>query len=213
MKIEFNPNRKVFPLPRLMPGVPPFPVKTFSLEEFHKCIDDGMFVNEDKVELIYGFMYQYGAITPRYCTVRRNLRECFYEHAIDPSEFHVSGAGSITIAVNQSEPEPDLMIVRGPGDVYTNRHPYPEDVHIVFEASDETLDFDRTIRLEMYAQAGIPEYWIANIIDDRLEVYTRPEAGEAPRYESVKHYMPYETVEVALPGKQPFNLAVSDILR
>ena len=74
-------------------------------------------------------------------------------------------------------PEPDLMLVTDPEKVYPD-HPHPEDVFLLVEVSDSTLLKDRTLKLALYAQHAIPEYWIVNLKDKRLEVYTEPRGDE-----------------------------------
>ncbi len=73
-----------------------------------------------------------------------------------------------------SEPEPDLMLLRPAPDDYTSRHPLPEDVILLIEVSDTTLDYDRREKLPAYGRAGIPEVWILNLSDRTIEVYREP---------------------------------------
>ena len=58
---------------------------------------------------------------------------------------------------------------------YLDHHPYPEDIHLLIEVADRTLSRDRGAKLIIYARAGIPEYWIVNLIEQQLEVYTEPD--------------------------------------
>jgi Uma2 family endonuclease len=76
------------------------------------------------------------------------------------------------------EPEPDGAIVRGTKDDYRERHPGPQDVLCVIEVADASLRRDRTIKLRIYADSGIPHYVIVNLPDRIVEVYTEPIAGK-----------------------------------
>jgi Uma2 family endonuclease len=76
------------------------------------------------------------------------------------------------------DPQPDVAVVRGPAGTYDERFPGPEDVLLVVEVSDSSLEQDRTIKLAAYAEAAIPEYWLVNLPDRSLEVYRDPVAGE-----------------------------------
>jgi Uma2 family endonuclease len=76
---------------------------------------------------------------------------------------------------NNSEPEPDIVIARLREDNYLDSHPTPADIILVIEVADSTLGFDRNTKAPLYAAAGISEYWIVNLVDDRLEVYSQPE--------------------------------------
>ena len=74
-------------------------------------------------------------------------------------------------------------MVRGDTRQYLDRHPGPEDVAIVIEVSDTTLGRDRTIKKRTYARAGIPVYWIVNLVEGQVEVYDRPSGdSEQPDY-------------------------------
>jgi Uma2 family endonuclease len=75
---------------------------------------------------------------------------------------------------NHSEPQPDFMLVKPVVDNYRSRHPKPEDVFLLVEVSDSTLDTDLEVKLPVYARAGIEEVWIVNMDDRRLEVYREP---------------------------------------
>lgn len=73
-----------------------------------------------------------------------------------------------------SEPEPDVMLLKPVADDYISRHPQPDDVFLLIEVSDTTLDFDRDEKLPAYGRAGIAEVWIVNLIDGTVEVYREP---------------------------------------
>jgi Uma2 family endonuclease len=76
------------------------------------------------------------------------------------------------------DPQPDVAIVRGRLGTYDDRFPGPEEVLLVVEVSDSSLEQDRTIKLPAYAAAGIPESWIVNLRERKLEVYRDPVDGE-----------------------------------
>src|SRR5262249_62096530 len=82
------------------------------------------------------------------------------------------------------EPEPDISIVRGANADYRSRVPGPADVAMLVEVSDSTLGQDQGLKLAAYARDGIPVYWIVNLVDRQVEVYTRP--VKAGRYRSPK---------------------------
>lgn len=87
--------------------------------------------------------------------------------------FHLRCQLPVALLPTQA-PEPDLAIIRGSPVDYRGRHPGPNDIVAVFEVSDSSLEFDRTTKQELYAAAGIPTYWIINLIDNVVEVYQRP---------------------------------------
>ena len=85
------------------------------------------------------------------------------------------------------EPEPDVAVVVGPRDRYRVRHPGPGDVTLLIEVSESSLDHDRSDKLRAYARGAIPTYWIVNLVDRRVEVYTEPVEGG---YASCLHFTP-----------------------
>jgi Uma2 family endonuclease len=78
------------------------------------------------------------------------------------------------------EPEPDLALVRGSIDAYRTHHPGPRDVELIVEVAESSLKRDRTRKLAIYARAGIPSYWIVNLVSDQVEVYTEPSGPSEP---------------------------------
>lgn len=73
-----------------------------------------------------------------------------------------------------SEPEPDFMLLKPNPDFYCSRHPNADDVLLLIEVADSSLEFDQKQKLRLYSLHGIPEYWLLNLIDNCLEVYRHP---------------------------------------
>lgn len=108
-------------------------------------------------------------------------------------------------------PEPDLAIVRGAPTDYCGRHPGPADIAAVFEVADSSLEFDRDTKLQLYALAGIPVYWIANLIDNVIEVYERPD-GPSSTYAGRVNYKSGNFIELTLSANVSLALRADDIL-
>jgi len=107
------------------------------------------------------------------------------------------------------EPEPDVAIIRGSDADYKHRHPGPADVALLVEVSDTSLSLDRGLKRSAYARDGIPVYWIVNLVDRQVEVYTGPgPAGYATRQD----FPPGQYVPVVIDGQQCAPIAVDDIL-
>lgn len=105
------------------------------------------------------------------------------------------------------EPQPDVAVVRGPKGRYRARFPAPEDLILVVEVSDSTLDHDRNLKLPAYAAAGVAECWLVNLPEQRVEVYRDP---SPTGYRTRRLYLSGETVEpLALSGA---TIAASDLL-
>ena len=78
---------------------------------------------------------------------------------------------------DRSEPQPDVVVLKPREDFYENGHPKPEDVLLVIEVSDSTLQYDRRVKVPLYARAGIPEVWIVNLVDESVETFADPSEG------------------------------------
>ena len=100
---------------------------------------------------------------------------------------------------------------RPPSENRDDDHPAAADVYLLIEVSDSNLVGDRTTKLELYVENGIVEYWIVNLPDDCVEVYTRPAAAE-PRYDSKVVYGRGQSVPLAIAGLAPANIPVDSLL-
>ncbi len=145
--------------------------KRFTIEDYHRLIELGFLTENDRVELIRGELMQMVAKgTPHTVCNTRLVRELVIlvqERGI------VRGQEPITLPPN-SEPEPDLVIARYRPDDYLSAHPQPADILLVAEVADSTLKYDQEVKLTLYAESGISNYWIFNLVASCLEVYTQP---------------------------------------
>jgi Uma2 family endonuclease len=117
-----------------------------------------------------------------------------------------------TILLRRSVPEPDLVVARGPEETYAERHPGPKDTVLVVEVSDATLSSDRGFKGALYARARIPIYWIVNLVNHRVEVYTDPKAGRSPAYRARSDCAVDESVPLVLDGREIARIPVREIL-
>ena len=103
--------------------------------------------------------------------------------------------------------------MRGPAQRYLTGHPGPGDVAIVIEVSDSTLSTDRNFKGRIYARAAIGEYWVINLVDRQVEVYTDP-TGDVPdpQYRQRRDYGPAEELPFVLAGQELARFRVSDLL-
>lgn len=105
------------------------------------------------------------------------------------------------------------MIVRGETRQYRDRHPGPEDVALIVEVADSTLERDRGVKRKVYARAGIPVYWIINLLESVLEVYEEPSGPtEDADYRRRRDYGLSDSVPVMIGGREVGRVAVRDLL-
>jgi len=104
---------------------------------------------------------------------------------------------------------PDIAIVRGNPRVYAKHHPMPEDISLLIEISDTTLYKDRKQKLPSYARSGIPVYWIVNVFEHQVELYTKPVADQ---YGSKLVFSAGQSVPVVIDGVEVGQIAVDDFM-
>jgi hypothetical protein len=148
----------------------PPPDYRLSVSQYHRMIEVGILTEEHPVELLEGWLVQKPERHPRHENTVHRLKQVF--DRLLGSEWLVRVKSGITMA--ESEPEPDLAVVRGPNERFKDRHPGPTDVVLVVEVTDSTLTHDRTVKARIYARARLAEFWIVNLKDNVIEAYRDP---------------------------------------
>ena len=105
-------------------------------------------------------------------------------------------------------PEPDVVVVRGNWRDYANRYPEPADVAMVVEVASSSLHEDRMMAV-IHGAGGVPTYWIINLVDRQVEVYSDPFQGG---YRSRVEFKPGQAIPVVIDGRQVGTIAVDDVL-
>jgi Uma2 family endonuclease len=151
----------------------------FTADQYQQMGEIGLFRKEDRVELLEGVIYQMTPIGSWHNGSISAINMMFASQLAGRAVVQVQG--SFHLSPN-SEPEPDLLVLRFRSDFYRSALPGPEDVLLLVEVAETSLGYDRNFKLPLYARGGIPELWIVNRRDARVEVYREPR-GDA--YESV----------------------------
>jgi Uma2 family endonuclease len=179
-----------------------------TVEQYHRLIQAGALTEDDRVELLSGWLVVKKPHTPAHDARVSQAHEVL--RARLPANWFVRNQSGLTTA--DSEPEPDLAVVVGPLRRYFARHPGPEDVGLVVEVADVTLEGDRD-KGRVYAAAGLPVYWIVNIGDSQVEVYTGPSGpGPSPAYGQRQDFGLADTVPLVLQGQVVGQVPVVDLL-
>ncbi|MFN3333621.1 MAG: Uma2 family endonuclease [Caldilinea sp.] len=182
-----------------------------SLDDYHWMISAGFFQRDqlvaDRVELIDGHLVDMSPNRPPHASTVAQLNSIL--HDLLHGRASVRCQLPITLAVQQSEPEPDIAIVNS-GRRYTKEHPSAEDVLLVCEVADSSLTYDRKVKFDLYARAGIREYWIVNLNDRVVEVYRQPVTiGRRATYQLRLELFPNQTIApLAFPDVE---IALSEI--
>ncbi|MGC8642396.1 MAG: Uma2 family endonuclease [Isosphaeraceae bacterium] len=143
--------------------------KGFTVDQYDALVENGILPETNRFELIDGRIEEKDMKGPQHRTATERTRQ-----AIDrllPSGWHTSQEAPVRLPNRDGEPEPDVSVIRGTIDDYPDRHPGPDDVALVVEVTRSTVAKDRAL-IPVYDAGGIPIYWIVNIPDRQLEVYT-----------------------------------------
>jgi Uma2 family endonuclease len=186
------------------------PAYRFTLRQYHRMIETGVLTENDRVELIEGQLVAKMTHNPPHDTAVDLTHSEIA--AILPEGWRVRVQSAITITSRASEPEPDVTVVRGPARRYARVHPRPQDIALLVEVAETTLHKDRTTKQRLYARARIPVYWIVNLIDSSVEVYTLPHGGRSPAYANRQDYSANEAVPVIIEGREIARIPVRDLL-
>ncbi len=117
------------------------------------------------------------------------------------------------VTLEDGEPEPDGVVIRGSRNDYRTRHPGPGDIGLVIEVSDTTLARDRGMKLRGYARAGVPLYWIINLVDRCIEACARPDAAQAEGvYLDRQVFLESDSIPLLIDGAILGNISVRDLL-
>lgn len=149
---------------------PPFPVRRFTIDEYHRLIETDVLGEDDRVELLEGWIAPKMTHSPMHDAVVDLVDEAL--RRLLPRGWRTRVQSAATTAT--SEPEPDVAVVRGAARDYLTKHPGPQDTGLVIEVADSSLRLDRTTKLRIYAAAMMPEYWIVNLPDRQIEVFRNP---------------------------------------
>ena len=181
-----------------------------SVEQFLKMIVAGVFPDEARVELIRGrLIKRMTKYTPHNFAVdalAERLRDL-----VAPGH-RVREEKSVDIG-QHSRPEPDIAVARGPRDAYQTRDPQAENLVLVVEVSHSTYRKDRGPMWGLYAEAGVPVYWVVNISQKQIEVYSDPAGkGRAAEYRRAETFAAGAEAPVVIAGVEVGKVAVNEIL-
>lgn len=149
-------------------------------DEYERMGEAGIFPQDARLELIGGEIFEMSPIGSLHAACVDLLAYLF--NKIAEGRFIVRAQSPIRLN-DFSEPQPDVTLLRWRDDFYKSAHPTVADVLLVIEVADTTVETDRKIKIPLYARAGVPEVWLVNIPDGRIEVYSRPSVDSYARAE------------------------------
>ena len=156
------------------------PRRRFTVAEYHQMAQAGILGEDDRVELIEGEIVEMPPIGDRHAASVDRLTERFVQRFSDAAIVRVQNPVRLG---EHSEPQPDLALLRRRADFYASGHPAPPDVLLLVEVADTSAEFDRRVKVPLYARGGIPEVWLVDLEEEAIEIHRRP---SAQGYQEVK---------------------------
>lgn len=189
--------------------VSPLPVRKFTVDEYHQLLAAGTLKSGDPYELLEGWIVQkMSRNTPHEMSL---VLTADIVRVLTPDGFHVRVQSAITL--EDSEPEPDVIVIRGGPRDYPVELPSRPNIPFVVEIADSSLQHDRVVKGRIYARAGIPVYWVVNLVDMQVEVYSDPTGDAAnPEYRQRADYRAGQLVPLVIDGATVGSVAVDGLL-
>jgi Uma2 family endonuclease len=192
-----------------LPAVPTLPIWRLSVAQYHRMIKMAILTEDDPVELLEGWLVQKMPKAPSHAATTEIARGTIDKRL--PRGWCTRNQQPITLS--DSEPEPDNCVVRGQHQQYIAHHPGPKDVALVMEVSESSLEQDCGPKKRVYAKARIPIYWIINLIDNQVEVYSDPTGPTSrPDYRKREVFGPKNSVPLVLDGKTVGRIPVRELI-
>jgi Uma2 family endonuclease len=179
------------------------PLKRWTREEYDRLVESGILSPEERVELLEGDIVRMWPQGPAHAVAVVNTEQAL--RRVFGSDYHARVQMPF-VTDEDSEPEPDLAIVPGQPRDYILAH--PSTAILLVEVSDTTLDYDRRRKGPAYARAGVPDYWIINLVDRLVEVYRGPTPDRG--YQVAQRLRPGDALSPV--GAPHATIAVDDLL-
>ena len=193
------------PAPTETPGAATPPMRRkFTVDEYYRMAEVGILQPDERLELIDGEITLMAPIGNPHASCVRRVERVFAQ--IAGEAVTVSGQNPVRLD-ERSDPQPDVAILRYREDDYAGKPPTAEDVLLLIEVSDTTLTYDRGTKLNLYAEANVPETWIMNLPEDCIESFTQPGPN------GYAHHVIYRRGDTISPSTLPdVEFAVNDLL-
>ena len=182
------------------------PLYRFTVDQYDRMVQQGILTANDRVELLKGWIVVKMPQNPPHNNSKTRVNRRLLR--VLPEKWLLQVQGPITLRPD-GEPEPDFAVIRGPEELYADRHPTPKDIGLLIEIADSSLLDDRRWKARLYAAARISEYWIINLVDKQIEVHTAPRGGQ---YRKRNLYSLGQAVSLVLDGQQIAVFSVKDLI-
>jgi Uma2 family endonuclease len=156
--------------------------RRFTVAEYHRMGEAGIFPPRDRIELIRGEIIQMAPIGSRHSACVARLTDLLLGRLRGQA---ILWAQNPLTILPESEPQPDIMLLGYRADFYRDALPIPADTALLIEVAEASLRFDRTVKAALYAEAGVREYWIVDLESEHVEVHREPAGGRFQHVERI----------------------------
>ncbi len=156
--------------------------RKFTVEQYHKMVESGILSEDDRVELIRGEIIEMSPIGLRHAACVKRLNNLFSRKLGDSVIIGVQDPVKLD---NTSEPQPDVVLLKPRADFYESEPPQSSDIFLLVEVADTTVEYDREVKIPLYAEDNIAEVWLVDINGQCVEVYREPAFDE---YQTIQKF-------------------------
>jgi Uma2 family endonuclease len=154
----------------------------FTVADFARMVEAGILAEDDRVELMDGEVRAMSPIGPRHVAIVNRLNALLSRQVADRAIVSVQNPIQLT---DYTEPQPDIVVLRPREDFYAQALPLPENVLLVVEVAETSLEYDRDEKILRYAQTRIPEVWLIDVDQVTLTQYTQPDGTRYRREQTL----------------------------
>lgn len=164
--------------------------RKFTVDQYHKMADAGIFSAEERVELIRGEIIEMSPIGLKHAATVNRLNRLFQQRLETSTIVSIQNPIHLT---DNSEPQPDVVLLKPRADFYETKIPTPEDILLIVEIADRTLRYDRDVKIPLYAENGIVEVWSLDLNHQSLRVYRQPQGNS---YQNIQNFIDGESLSL-----------------
>ncbi|MEH2299918.1 MAG: Uma2 family endonuclease [Nostoc sp.] len=164
--------------------------RKFTVEQYHKMVESGILKEDDRVELIRGEIIEMSPIGTKHAACVNRLVNLLVQLL---GKRVILAAQNPVVLNNNSEPQPDVALLKSRDDFYATAHPQPQDIFLLIEVADSTVVYEREEKIPLYAKANIIEVWLVDINEQIVEVYQQP---TAVRYQLMQKFTSGQTLSI-----------------
>ncbi|HEY9709172.1 MAG TPA: Uma2 family endonuclease [Oculatellaceae cyanobacterium] len=178
--------------------------RKFTVEQYHRMVESGILCENDRVELIRGEIVEMSPIGRRHAACVKRLNRLFYRKLEDRVLIGVQDPVELD---DTSEPQPDIVLLQPREDFYESAPPQASDIFLLVEVADTTVQYDRQVKIPLYAEDNIAEVWLVDINGQCVEVYREPASDG---YQNIQKFERGQTLSILAFGD--VNITVNEVL-